>query len=134
MLTPILVPVAVVLGVDPIHFGVVMIMTLGIGEATAPFGMVLYVITKIARVDFLFVVSSTWPWLLALLAVIVLVATVPGLALWLPSPMRRGPAAAGRAKPLPSSTDGGMDQGVPYRRGRSKTRAERRQGGKTICS
>ncbi|MCG8561687.1 MAG: TRAP transporter large permease, partial [Hyphomicrobiales bacterium] len=61
ILTPILVPIVVGLGIDPVHFGVIMIMLLVIGEATPPFGMVLFVMTRIANVPFDFVVRAAWP-------------------------------------------------------------------------
>lgn len=84
ILTPILVPIAVSIGMDPVHFGIVMIMILVIGEATPPFGMVLFVMTRIAGVPFDRVVRASVPFLLAILAVILLVAVFPSLALWLP--------------------------------------------------
>lgn len=87
ILTPILVPVAVAVGFDPIHFGVVMIMTLVIGEVTPPFGMVLFVLTRISGRSFAFVVGSAIPWIVTILLVVVLVASFPQLALWLPNLM-----------------------------------------------
>ncbi len=84
ILTPILVPIAISIGIDPVHFGVIMIMVLVIGEATPPFGMVLFVMTRIAKVPFDFVVRSCWPFLLTIFMVVVLVWMFPGLALWLP--------------------------------------------------
>lgn len=84
ILTPILVPIAVSVGMDPVHFGVIMIMVLVIGEATPPFGMVLFVMTRIAKVPFDFVVRSCWPFLLTIFSVVILVWIFPGLALWLP--------------------------------------------------
>ncbi len=89
ILTPILVPVAVAVGFDPVHFGVVMIMTLVIGEVTPPFGMVLFVLTRIAARPFAFVVGSTIPWILTVLLVVLLVASFPQLALWLPNLVRQ---------------------------------------------
>ncbi len=84
ILTPILVPIVIAVGIDPVHFGIVFIMTLVIGEATPPFGMVLFVTTRIAKVPFDFVVRASMPFLLAIFAVILLVWQVPALALWLP--------------------------------------------------
>lgn len=88
ILTPILVPIMVLYGFDPVHFGIVMIMLLVIGEATPPFGMVLYVIAGISKRPFEFVVSSAFPFLVVIFAVAVLVAAVPGLALWIPNAAR----------------------------------------------
>ena len=84
ILTPILVPIAISIGMDPVHFGVIMIMVLVIGEATPPFGMVLFVMTRIAKVPFDFVVRSCWPFLLTIFMVVILVWIFPSLALWLP--------------------------------------------------
>lgn len=85
ILTPILVPIAISIGMDPVHFGIIMIMVLVIGEATPPFGMVLFVMTRIAKVPFDFVVRSCWPFLLTIFSVVLLVWAFPGLALWLPN-------------------------------------------------
>ncbi|MCG8561388.1 MAG: TRAP transporter large permease subunit, partial [Hyphomicrobiales bacterium] len=74
--------------IDPVHFGVIMIMLLVIGEATPPFGMVLFVMTRIANVPFDFVVRAAWPFLCAIFVVVLLVWLVPGLALWLPAMAR----------------------------------------------
>ncbi len=89
ILTPILVPVAVAIGFDPVHFGVVMIMTLVIGEVTPPFGMVLFVLTRISGRSFAFVVSSAIPWILTILVVVLIVAAFPAIALWLPDLVHR---------------------------------------------
>ena len=85
ILTPILVPIAVSIGMDPVHFGVIMIMVLVIGEATPPFGMVLFVMTRIAQVPFDLVVRACWPFLLTIFLVVMAVWFVPELALWVPS-------------------------------------------------
>ncbi len=89
ILTPILVPVAIAVGFDPVHFGVVMIMTLVIGEVTPPFGMVLFVLTRISARPFAFVVGATLPWILTVLLVVLVVASFPQLALWLPALVRQ---------------------------------------------
>ena len=70
---------------DPVHFGVIMIMVLVIGEATPPFGMVLFVMTRIAQVPFDLVVRACWPFLLTIFLVVMAVWFVPELALWVPS-------------------------------------------------
>ncbi|RAI00281.1 ABC transporter permease [Acuticoccus sediminis] len=88
ILTPILVPIVVGLGIDPVHFGIVFIMALVIGEATPPFGMVLFVITRVAAVPFDFVVRSAWPFLAAIGVVVLLVWQIPQLALWVPNLVR----------------------------------------------
>ena len=85
ILTPILVPIAIAFGYDPVHFGIVMIMLLVIGEATPPFGMVLFVTTRVAGVPYEKVALASLPWLGVILAVVILVAAFPSLALWVPS-------------------------------------------------
>lgn len=85
ILTPILVPIAISVGIDPVHFGVIMIMVLVIGEATPPFGMVLFVMTRIANVPFDLVVRACWPFLVTIFLVVMAVWALPDLALWLPS-------------------------------------------------
>ncbi len=87
VLTPILVPIAIAFGFDPVHFGIVFIMILVIGEATPPFGMVLFVMTKVAGVSYEKVAAASLPWLGAILMVVLLVAALPSLALWLPALM-----------------------------------------------
>lgn len=84
ILTPILVPIAVSVGMDPVHFGIVFIMALVIGEATPPFGMVLFAITRVAKAPFDLVVRSSLPFLGAIAVVVLIVWQFPGLALWLP--------------------------------------------------
>ncbi|WMS41922.1 TRAP transporter large permease [Acuticoccus sp. MNP-M23] len=88
VLTPILVPIVIAFGFDPVHFGIVMIMLLVIGEATPPFGMVLFAMTKVANTSYEKVAIASLPWLGAILAVILIVAAVPQLALWLPGLLR----------------------------------------------
>lgn len=75
-------------GFDPVHFGIVMIMLLVIGEATPPFGMVLFAMTKVAGTSYEKVALASLPWLGVILVVILIVACVPGLATWLPSLLR----------------------------------------------
>lgn len=88
ILTPIIVPIMMLYGFDPVHFGIIMIMLLVIGEATPPFGMVLYVITNISKRPFEFVVMASLPYLGAIFAVVIIVAIFPQLALWLPNAVR----------------------------------------------
>jgi TRAP-type C4-dicarboxylate transport system permease large subunit len=84
LLTPILVPVITRLGIDPVHFGLVMILNLMIGLLTPPVGMVLFVLQKVARVSFEATVRAVLPWLWPLLATLALITYVPQLVLWLP--------------------------------------------------
>ncbi len=85
ILTPVLLPVAVGLGVDPVHFGIIMILNLMIGLLTPPVGMVLYVLSKVAKVPFERCVTATAPFLVPLVVVLLLLTFVPELTMWLPT-------------------------------------------------
>jgi tripartite ATP-independent transporter DctM subunit len=83
--TPIFLPVARAVGIDPIHFGVVLVLNGGIGLVTPPLGSVLFVGTSIGGIPIGQALRTIWPFYLAALAVLLLVAFVPGLSLWLPA-------------------------------------------------
>jgi tripartite ATP-independent transporter DctM subunit len=83
--TPILLPVVQALGVDPVHFGMIMLVNLGIGLITPPVGSVLFVGCAVGKVKIEQVTRTIWPFYLGLLAVLVLVTYVPAISLWLPS-------------------------------------------------
>lgn len=85
LLTPILLPIVKKIGVDPVHFGVIMIINLGIGLCTPPVGLSLIVGCSIARRSIGSVVRNLWPFYLAMLAVLMLVTYVPGISLFLPT-------------------------------------------------
>lgn len=84
ILTPILLPVAVNLGIDPVHFGVVMVLNLMIGLMTPPFGMILFVMQHLAEMPFEEVVKATAPFLVPLLAVLLAITVFPSLVTALP--------------------------------------------------
>ncbi|MFT3808177.1 TRAP transporter large permease [Arenimonas sp.] len=86
--TPIFLPVARAYGIDPLHFGVVLILTGGIGLVTPPVGSVLFVGTAIGGISIGQSLRSIWPFWLAALVVLMLVAFVPGLSLYLPAAMK----------------------------------------------
>jgi tripartite ATP-independent transporter DctM subunit len=86
--TPIFLPVASAFGVDPVHFGVIMILNLGIGLCTPPVGAVLFVGCAVGRIGVGEVVRTIWPFYLAAFATLMLVTYIPGLSLWLPSLFR----------------------------------------------
>ncbi|MBD8891181.1 TRAP transporter large permease [Roseibium litorale] len=85
ILTPVLLPVALSVGVDPVHFGIILILNLMIGLLTPPVGMVLYVLSKVSEVPFERCVVATAPFLIPLISVLLLLTFVPELTLWLPS-------------------------------------------------
>jgi TRAP-type C4-dicarboxylate transport system permease large subunit len=84
ILAPILIPVVEQLGIDPVHFGVMMVLNLMLGLLTPPFGMVLFVIQHFSKLSFARVVKATVPFLIPLLVVLALTTVFPGIVLWLP--------------------------------------------------
>lgn len=86
--TPIFLPVAVAFGIDPIHFGVILILNLGIGLCTPPVGAVLFVGCAVGRISVWQAVRTIWPFYGAAFATLMLVTYVPALSLWLPSLFR----------------------------------------------
>ena len=85
ILVPVLLPIVVKVGIDPVHFGVVMVLNLMIGLLTPPVGMVLYVLSRVSGVPFERCVSATWPFLIPLVAVLFAVTFIPALSMWLPT-------------------------------------------------
>ncbi|ASK21680.1 TRAP transporter large permease [Vreelandella alkaliphila] len=85
--TPIVVPAALSAGLDPVHFGIVMVITLSVGVITPPFGTVLFLMVGITRLRYGQVVKAVLPFLLPILATILLLIAIPGLATWLPRVM-----------------------------------------------
>lgn len=83
--TPILLPVMTSLGVDPIHFGMIMLVNLGIGLITPPVGSVLFVGCAVGKVPIEAVVRTIWPFYVGLFAVLLVVTYVPAISLWIPS-------------------------------------------------
>ena len=89
ILTPVLLPVAVTLGIDPVHFGIILILNLMIGLLTPPVGMVLYVLSKVANVPFERCVIATAPFLIPLVVVLLMLTFIPALSMWLPTMLYR---------------------------------------------
>jgi len=85
--TPILLPVIKVLGIDPVHFGVVMMLNLGIGLVTPPVGTVLFVGCAVGKVAIERAARHLWPFWIAMLVVLLLVTYIPSLAMWIPNAM-----------------------------------------------
>ena len=84
VLIPILVPPALALGIDPVHFGLVFVLNLMIGTITPPVGVVLYVTAKVAQVPFERMARAVLPYLVPLFAVLALCTFWPPLTTWLP--------------------------------------------------
>ena len=87
ILTPILMPVIKTIGVDPVHFGMIMMVNLGIGLITPPVGAVLFVGSAVAKLKIEQVVKAMKPFFVILLLVLMLVTYVPQISLWLPRTM-----------------------------------------------
>jgi tripartite ATP-independent transporter DctM subunit len=86
--TPIFLPVAQSFGVDPVHFGVIMILNYGIGLNTPPVGAVQFVACAVGKISVWEAMRSIWPFYGAGLAVLALVTYVPAFSLWLPGVFR----------------------------------------------
>jgi tripartite ATP-independent transporter DctM subunit len=84
ILTPILLPVVKAVGVDPVHFGMIMIVNLGIGLITPPVGTVLFVGSAVSKLPIGVVTKAMTPFFVALLIVLGLITYIPALSLWLP--------------------------------------------------
>jgi tripartite ATP-independent transporter DctM subunit len=84
ILMPILLPILVKVGIDPIHFGVVMTLNLMIGLLHPPLGMVLFVLMRVANLSLERATMAILPWLIPLLASLILITMVPDITMWLP--------------------------------------------------
>jgi tripartite ATP-independent transporter DctM subunit len=88
ILVPILLPIVQRLGIDPVHFGLVMVLNLMIGLLHPPMGLVLFVLARVAKLSVERTTMAILPWLLPLLASLALVTYIPSISLWLPSQFR----------------------------------------------
>ncbi|MBM4339211.1 MAG: TRAP transporter large permease [Deltaproteobacteria bacterium] len=82
---PVLLPAAIKLGVDPTHFGVIVVLNLMIGLLTPPIGALLFLEAKIADLEFDVLLRSVWPYTLALIVVLLLITYIPQLVLFIPN-------------------------------------------------
>jgi len=83
--TPILLPVMTNFGVDPVHFGMIMMLNLGIGLCHPPVGAILFVGCAVGKVSIEEVMRKIWPFYAVMFAVLMLVTYIPALSLWLPT-------------------------------------------------
>lgn len=84
ILVPILLPIARQLGIDPVHFGLVMVLNLMIGLLHPPMGMVLFVLARVAKLSVERTTVAILPWLVPLLVSLIVLTYVPAVGLWLP--------------------------------------------------
>jgi tripartite ATP-independent transporter DctM subunit len=82
--TPILLPVVVKFGVDPVHFGMIMLVNLGIGLVTPPVGSTLFVGCAVGKVTIEQVAREIWPFYISMIIVLMLVTFIPAISMWLP--------------------------------------------------
>lgn len=85
LLTPILVPAITKLGIDPLHFGLIMVVNLTLGGVTPPVGTMMFTTCSILRVKIETFTKEGWPLMLAMFVVLLLMTYVPGLVTWLPT-------------------------------------------------
>ena len=88
ILVPILLPIVRQLGIDPVHFGLVMVLNLMIGLLHPPMGLVLFVLARVAKLSVERTTMAILPWLVPLLISLVIVTYIPSISLWLPNLMR----------------------------------------------
>ncbi len=84
ILVPILLPIVQQLGIDPVHFGLVMVLNLMIGLLHPPMGMVLFVLARVAKLSVERTTMAILPWLFPLLLSLVVLTYVPSISMWLP--------------------------------------------------
>ncbi len=84
ILTPILLPIVSKLGVDAVHFGVIVVMNLSIGFITPPLGANLFMACQVGDIPFDNLVKKIWPWIIVMIALLLLITYIPSIALYLP--------------------------------------------------
>jgi C4-dicarboxylate transporter, DctM subunit len=89
IMAPILFPVATKLGVDPVHFGILIVVNMEVGLCHPPVGLNLYVASGITKMGITELTIAVWPWLLTMLVFLGLVSYWPAMSLWLPHLMMR---------------------------------------------
>jgi tripartite ATP-independent transporter DctM subunit len=87
ILVPILLPIVLKLGIDPIHFGLIITLNLMIGLLHPPLGMVLFVLARVAKLSVERTTVAILPWLIPLMLALVAITYIPELTLWLPRTM-----------------------------------------------
>lgn len=85
IMAPILFPVAMTLGIDPVHFGIMMVVNMEVGMCHPPVGLNLYVASGITKMGISELTVAVMPWLLTMLGFLLLVTYVPQISLWLPN-------------------------------------------------
>lgn len=89
ILTPILLPVTSSIGMDPVHFGIVMVVNLAIGFVTPPLGANLFMASQVGDIRFEDLSRAVMGWIVSMIAALMLITFVPDISLWLPSVMTK---------------------------------------------
>jgi C4-dicarboxylate transporter DctM subunit len=84
IMAPIVFPIVIKLGIDPVHFGILMTVNMEIGMITPPVGLNLYVASGITKLGLTEMTVAVWPWLLTMLVFLVMITYWPPLSIWLP--------------------------------------------------
>lgn len=84
MLTPILMPITMAMGIDPVHLGIVMVLNLMLGLITPPVGLCLFAVSEVARISPIVLMRALAPFFLVLVSVLLLITVIPDISLFLP--------------------------------------------------
>ena len=84
ILTPILLPIVTMLGVDLIHFGIIVVMNLSIGFITPPLGANLFMACQVGEISFDELVKKIWPWIFVMIVLLMMITYIPEISLFLP--------------------------------------------------
>jgi TRAP-type C4-dicarboxylate transport system permease large subunit len=87
VIVPILIPTAKLLGIDTVHFGVVVVVNIMIGLLTPPFGLLLFVVANMTRQPLMAIVREASPFIMMAIVVLAIITFVPETVLWLPTVM-----------------------------------------------
>jgi TRAP-type C4-dicarboxylate transport system permease large subunit len=84
VLVPVLLPSVAALGIDPVYFGVVIVVNITIGLVTPPYGLLLFVLAALTRIPLREIISECWGLIGSLVAALALMVAFPGIVMWLP--------------------------------------------------
>jgi tripartite ATP-independent transporter DctM subunit len=85
ILAPILSSICEMVGIDPVHFGVIVVFNLMIGSITPPVGVCMFIVNKITNISTLCFIKKIWPFIICLVVVLFMITYIPGLSLFLPN-------------------------------------------------
>ena len=84
IVVPVLLPVITQIGVDPLHFGIIVVVNLAVGMVTPPLGVCLFVVCGIAKIKLEDISKAVWPFLIAMIIVITILTYIPAISTLLP--------------------------------------------------